>query len=303
MTRYQTDWGPLVVGGIGGSGTRVVAQILTELGFYLGADLNRSGDNLWFTLLFRRRRWFTATPAAVATESRHACDVLRRAMHGEPLNGADLRFVGAAVAELAAGPTSDPEGAGDAGNGHYDSDWGQARLDTLRDAHRLAPSHALGWGWKEPNSHVFLPELTRAFDAMRFVLVMRHGLDMAFSHNQQQLFNWGGRYGVTPPRGPDDVARQALAFWVAANERAIGWGGEHLGERFFVLRYEELCHRPHNEIARLCDFVGQRPAPRLLDRLAGLLRPPSSIGRFRAEDLGALEEAHLAVVRRLGFDT
>ena len=43
---------PVVVGGIGGSGTRVIAEMLVELGCHIGDDLNKSLDNLWFVLLF-----------------------------------------------------------------------------------------------------------------------------------------------------------------------------------------------------------------------------------------------------------
>ena len=45
---------PVAIGGVGGSGTRLIAQILHEAGFYLGDDLSYAIDNLWFTLLFRR---------------------------------------------------------------------------------------------------------------------------------------------------------------------------------------------------------------------------------------------------------
>ena len=49
--------GPVVVGGVGGSGTRVVEQMLRQLGVYTGADLNSAGDNRWFTLLCKLPRW------------------------------------------------------------------------------------------------------------------------------------------------------------------------------------------------------------------------------------------------------
>jgi len=61
MTGKTRFSGPVVVGGLGGSGTRVVAEILIEFGFYLGSDLNAANDNLWFTLLFKRPRWFVGS--------------------------------------------------------------------------------------------------------------------------------------------------------------------------------------------------------------------------------------------------
>ena len=54
-TPVLSDAAPVVVGGVGGSGTRVVAQLLIELGFDMGSDLNESLDDLGFTALFKRR--------------------------------------------------------------------------------------------------------------------------------------------------------------------------------------------------------------------------------------------------------
>jgi len=37
---------PIVVGGLGGSGTRVIALMLERLGFFMGDDLNHAHDNM-----------------------------------------------------------------------------------------------------------------------------------------------------------------------------------------------------------------------------------------------------------------
>ena len=46
---------PIAVGGIGGSGTRLIADCLRELDLFIGGDLNPAYDNLWFTLLFKHQ--------------------------------------------------------------------------------------------------------------------------------------------------------------------------------------------------------------------------------------------------------
>ena len=43
---------PVIIGGTGGSGTRVVAEILLRAGVYLGRDLNDSYDECLFPYLF-----------------------------------------------------------------------------------------------------------------------------------------------------------------------------------------------------------------------------------------------------------
>src|SRR5687767_12628130 len=52
---------PVGIGGIGGSGTRVGAALLQMLDFYIGDDLNQALDNLWFTLLFKRKAILSQT--------------------------------------------------------------------------------------------------------------------------------------------------------------------------------------------------------------------------------------------------
>src|SRR5512139_426255 len=49
---------PVAIGGLGGSGTRVVAAILQEAGVDIGPHLNRSLDNLFFSNLLKDPQWF-----------------------------------------------------------------------------------------------------------------------------------------------------------------------------------------------------------------------------------------------------
>ena len=48
--RPLSDTAPVVIGGIGGSGTRVVAQLLQCCDLNMGTDLNESLDDLSFTV-------------------------------------------------------------------------------------------------------------------------------------------------------------------------------------------------------------------------------------------------------------
>jgi hypothetical protein len=104
MPAGSTLPGPIVVGGVGGSGTRVIAQILSEIGVYFGADLNRPADNLWFTLLFRRPRWFRRVAERNSAAILAGLDVFERIMTGRlALTPRVVRFVGGAWFDLMAG--------------------------------------------------------------------------------------------------------------------------------------------------------------------------------------------------------
>ena len=50
----------VAIGALGGSGTRVVAQI-SDLGVDIGDNLNYPNDNLIFTALFRAPQWYKNT--------------------------------------------------------------------------------------------------------------------------------------------------------------------------------------------------------------------------------------------------
>lgn len=286
---------PLVIGGLGGSGTRLVAEIAQELGYFLGRDLNHARDNLWFTLLFKRPRWHPAKTARDPRQLDLACAVLERAMTGR---GAAS---GAAWSVLA-------HAAGEAVLGRH----GQTRAFTpgwpLAPSARLAralafPARRDGpWGWKEPNSHVFLQALAGRWPDMRFIYVNRHGLDMAFSRNQAQLHNWGPLYGVAPTGPPGTPQPRAmLEYWLRALERVAADGPRLLGERFLLLDYDRLATRPAAELPGLLRFLGLDPAATPLERLGALAVASESIGRHRRHDLSIFGPELVEAVRSHGF--
>jgi hypothetical protein len=48
----------IVVGGVGGSATRLVATYLHRMEVFMGHDFNEVHDNLWFTFPFKRAELF-----------------------------------------------------------------------------------------------------------------------------------------------------------------------------------------------------------------------------------------------------
>ena len=284
--------GPIVVGGIGGSGTRVIAEILRSVGVYMGGDLNESMDNLWFTLLFKRPKRLSHQSAIAQTEEiSRGLRILEKAMtrgltdHVEP---DEREFIEQAAMDSAANPRA--MGAG------------QAQVASILASQPPDPQHHGAWGWKEPNSHIFLEHLARHFDGLRYIHVIRHGLDMAFSANRQQLVNWGEMYGVPCTSAERELPRAALRYWIRANRRAIDLGQRLLGDRCLILLFDELCIEPQTQISGLLDFLGVSCGSSTVGDLAKLVQSPSSMGRFRQHNLGRLDQADVAAVRDFGFD-
>lgn len=269
---------PIAVGGVGGSGTRVVATILEEAGIWMGGDLNEAHDNLWFTLLFKH----SAIIDASETSFREMVSLFVAAMTGEV---AAIPFSDALLDELV-----------NNGRPQHDAVWLQARAESLKQA-LAAPRRVSAWGWKEPNTHIVAHRLPAHIPDVRFIHVARNGLDMAYSSNQNQLSLWGpavldGDHAVNP--------RNSLRFWRWAHARILAIGAG-MGERFLFVRFEDLCRNPEMEVPRILAFAGAPSDSATLERAIRLVEPPASIGRYSARSLDDFDPDDVAFVRSLGF--
>lgn len=272
---------PVAIGGVGGSGTRLVARLLMEAGFFLGSDLNGSNDNLWFTLLFKR-------PEILSATDREFGELLQIFVDRMTGGGTCTPSQSAMVRRLASDDRLD-----------HPAEWLAARADSLLASGASAgPQRA--WGWKEPNTHIVIDRLIRLLPGMKYIHVVRNGLDMAYSTNQNQLRLWGphflgNHFDVSP--------FWSLKYWHVVHERLLRLCAP-MGERFLLLNYDRMCLDPENEISRLLGFLGWDKAGSRFDieRLFRLVEVPASIGRFRREGTAVFDPADTAFARQLGFD-
>lgn len=238
---------PLAIGGVGGSGTRLIQELMQSAGYWMGDRLNSTLDDMRFS-------------ESLVTE--------------EALTCSEIRFD-----ELL-----------------------RQYLDQLVDVHGLPALEALdvmpNWGWKEPNTHLHMHRIALRIPNIRYVHVLRNGLDMAFSANQQQVMRWGEHLLGHPI---DGSPRHSLRYWVLVHRR-IQANCMRLGNRFLMLNYDRLCTRPDEELPALLRFAGVDPKSDLLARLRPLIKPPESIGRFRQHGLHEFDAADVDYVRSLGFD-
>lgn len=284
------DVGPIAIGGVGGSGTRLVADIVSQCGFYLGSSLNGSHDNLWFTFLLRRPYWFTNFPSS--DEIVKALKLFERAtMTGlsSLVCPEDFGLIDTIVRRSQSHP-------------HFSSDTLRLLADQLRNSSGTDLANSAGWGWKEPNTHVFLSQIASTFKGARYIHVMRNGLDMAFSKNQQQARNWGSCFGILPTDDDEISPSFSLDFWIEANRRAIQIGNRLMRDRFHIVKYEDLCLNPDNAIDRLADFLGVKLSPADIASMAQIPRSPTTIERYRNFDIAQFSQAQIGAVRQLGFN-
>lgn len=271
------DTSPIVVGGVGGSGTRLVAAILRECGRFIGDDLNPALDNLAYSLLFNRPEILDVSDAEF---HRTVAAFVRRMAGDGRIGDKDVGWITALAAR---------------DNPPHDAAWMRRRLEILLAGR--AEAAPVRWGWKEPNSHVVLGRLAEALPTMRYVLLSRSGLDMAWSGNHNQARRWGP---ALVGRAFEPTPRYLLAYWCAAHRRALA-AAPALPDRFLHLRLEDLCAAPEAGLQRLLEFLGEDAVA--VDRLVGLVKTPESIGRFRGAGLDVFDPDDVAYVESLGFPT
>lgn len=269
---------PIAVGGVGGSGTRLVAAILEGAGLWMGGDLNEAQDNLWFTLLFKHPNILAASDQRF----QQLVSLFVSAMSGRGrATPTDLALLDELVSD---------------GRPQHDVQWLKARARRLRRA-IAAPHPECAWGWKEPNTHIVADRLPRHIPGIRYIHVARSGLDMAFSANQNQLSLWGPAVlGGDHAAGPN----ASLKFWRWAHTRILSIG-QDMGERFLFIRFEDLCGAPEKYVRLILSFAGAPTSPAIIDRVVHLVEPPASIGRFAARSLAEFDADDVDYVRRLGF--
>jgi len=139
--------------------------------------------------------------------------------------------------------------------------------------------------WKVPGTFFWLRELSDYFPQLQYIHLIRHGLDMAYSGNKNQIRNWAGHLGVEIELGADGKARPGsmLDYWLAANEHAIEVGKKQLGERFLLVRFEKLRANPTEQLRDIFDFIGLGLSPQQVSSMAELVNTPSSSGRYRRQ--------------------
>lgn len=283
---------PVVIGGVGGSGTRVVEEILEQVGFYMGQDLNLERDNLWFSVLFKRPKWFVKNKNN--RKIKNTLNVFLNSMVGKcKFNIYDIiNLILILIENLFKTHKV-------AGNGNIE--WTSRRIYNMIFSKKIDISKFTGWGWKEPNTHIYIEYLANYFDNLKYIHVIRNGLDMAYSENKNQLINWGEMFEVKFPQKQEEIPKALLDYWIKANNKAIFDGKNILKNNFYLISFDELCINPQREINKLLGFLNVNKNDIDLDKLYNLPKIPKSFERYKKFDLRIFSHEQIKAVNELGF--
>ena len=261
-----SETGPVAIGALGGSGTRMIAQLLRQAGY-----------NLWAALLMNRR------DLAVATEpefARLAGFLFDRIQGRRPsAEAVDLAWT------LAARP-----------HPQYSEPWLTERARTFVEG-PFADTPPPLWGWKLPPTHVFADRFLTLRPDLLYIHVVRNGLDMAFSRNQNQRAYWGP---VFLAREVQSTPRDALAYWCAVQRRMETLARQFPG-RILNVDFDRFCREPRAVCAEILPFCGRPADTQAIEATAAEVRIPESMGAFRRRDLSDLDPADVAYVAAQGY--
>jgi hypothetical protein len=280
METYTSSSPPIAIGGVGGSGTRAVAAVLQAADFYLGPDLNEALDCQIFSLFFKRQE--------IWPPENHIQEIdtaLRAFLNGivgrRPWTAEEEAY----IRSLALSPRP-----------NLPRDWLEWRVKVLLDQQPMLPPAR--WGWKEPNTHIVLPRLLQKMPQLRYIHVMRHGLDMAFSENQEQVLYWGAQMleepviEITPAR--------SFAYWCEAHRRLLHLSREYPG-RILLLPLEQLCGDTGPQMERISRFCNLDPEGATLSAMASQIGAPETINRHLQHDTSWVTDEQVAVLSNLGY--
>ena len=261
-------------GGVGGSGTRLFAESLVAAGLRTTTDINGATDSMGCALLFKRPELIAelADPASI---ERLWAIVEAAILGGRPLDP-DQRAVLKTLRRIP--------------RPMHPTGWLKVRARRLRRAARARPTGGR-WFIKEPNLHWPAPKLLELRPDHRFVMAVRHGVDMAFSGNQQQVEVWGPTALGEPDLTIDAVA--SLRYWCFVHKRILEVR-ERFPDRVLILSFDQFCQEPERVLPALLEFCAITPTPELIEQGIRGVKPPASIGRHRNEDCSIFAPEDLA---------
>lgn len=264
---------PITVGGVGGSGTRLVTELLKQMGIFMGNVLNESNDNMQlansfptFRRLIQNKEYDDSTE--LDSVWKHIPQRFLRRFQDKKFHRKRKQIIFQILTQFQ-----------------------EIML------HDFALQSYNGWGWKVPGNFLILEYLAEYFDNLKYIHIIRHGLDIAYSSNQNQMHNWGKFYGIDIDRLP--LPKASLRYWIRANKIAVTKGNQLLKERFLLLNFDTLCQNPYHEIQQLVNFLG------LIDidvaKLSQIVKIPDSLARYKQHDLSIFDNTELEEVKKLGF--
>ena len=285
----MSDQNPIVIFGVGGSGTRVIAEVLKKAGCYLGKNLNRALDNLDFGLLLAGRiRWMEKNFPFTLGQADPYLKLFDKINFKKRLNARDWLILSRIISEYISGTnrqlfTSNPLRQRIQSAGKI--------LRKKSASKKEPPIYHQRWGFKSPPSIFLLNGLHAHYRGAQFIHLVRDGRDIALSTNRKPVL-----YRHILPAKVNNPEIEPYYHWCRANHWAHQVANRTLPpDQYLLMRYEDICRQPRRSVDRLLAFTGIKAMD--VSALYRIPRPNPSIGRWknRRELFTDIDESPLAL--------
>ena len=264
---------PIVVFGTGGSGTRVVANILAQAGCFIGSNLNRAMDNQDFGFILAGRvDWMRRQFPFESSVVKDYLRLFKKVFFHMRLTFSDYSLLGKIATEYVCGRSRR-------------SFMRRPLHERARRAMQLLRPGIVGssedfsnyqqWGFKSPEAIYFVEPFVEFFPGVRLIHLVRDGRDMAVSQNRNPL-----QYLNIFDIEEEHEIKAALANWCAVN----AWARERCealipSEQYLLIRYEDICHQPRKSVNRILSFAGLEAAN--VESIYEIPKPNPTIQRWK----------------------
>jgi hypothetical protein len=139
------------------------------------------------------------------------------------------------------------------------------------------------------------------FNELKYIHIVRNGLDMAYSKNKQQLKNWGWKFNIHLSGGENEreLAIDQLDYWIRSNQFIKDTCSKH-PERCLIVYHEEFCNDPVTQIDRMLDFAGIKTDLESRENLYKIPKNTGSNERFKDHDISIFSAEQIDQVIALG---
>jgi hypothetical protein len=135
----------------------------------------------------------------------------------------------------------------------HSRDWLIDRIQNL-DSIEIDES-MVNWGWKEPNTHIFIDRFLNIHETLKYIHVIRDPLYMVHSKNQNQLKNWGSIFfDAEVDASPQNI----ISFSNRTTERILSFQSIY-PDRILLLSYDDLYKKPEMVVQKIENFLNLNP--------------------------------------------
>jgi len=264
---------PIVVFGTGGSGTRVVAEILKEAGCFIGYNLNSPFDNQDFGFLLSGRiDWMVKNFPFNDDITFPYLNLFKKIFFCQSLNLKGLAILCKVSLEYISGRSRSSFRRRPISERLIR---GSKLLKAITPGTFLEIKQYQKWGFKSPEAIYFIRPIIKFFKNVKLIHLIRDGRDMVFSKNRSRL-----QYLEMFKNNYDDPFKSQLSHWGAINSWALEQGRMMLHEeQYCLIRYEDLCQSPGKTVDKILFFSDIKYKDN--EDLYSIPRPNPTINRWQ----------------------